>query len=98
MELQMSLEYVNIQAYRMTQKLLGKPIELWDVMAERLPCAGCGAPAGYFCLAELAEDEITPIYHSRFSCRGIIGSQNPRTMRAFARAVEEIERQEKAKK
>ena len=85
------LEYTNIQAYRVTQRLRGNPVNPSEVMAERLPCSGCGAPAGYFCLPELAADQITPIYPTRFTCKGIIGSQNPRTLLAFAKGAEEMQ-------
>jgi len=91
-----NLEYVNIAAYRVTWRLHGKPLEecFSDTMAEYLRCAGCGAPKGYFCLSNLAEDEITPIYPTRMTCRGVIGSQNPRTTLAFAKYAKQIQEPE----
>jgi hypothetical protein len=86
------LEYINIKAYWVTCRLRGKPVLFEDPMAERLPCKSCGAPAGYFCLPEPtspAPDSFR--YLSRFTCKGIIGSQNPRTLLAFAKGAEEIQ-------
>ena len=79
------LEYINIKAYRVTWRLHGKPMQeaFRDEMAEYLRCGGCGAPVGYFCL----EFESGA---NRFTCKGIIGSQNPRTLLAFAKGAEEI--------
>lgn len=93
----MSIEYVNIAAYRVTQRLRGELVHFKDEMAEHLPCAGCGAPVGYFCLS-LSEavhpfgamDPLGYVFVSRFTCKGIIGSQNPRTLLAFAKGAEEI--------
>jgi hypothetical protein len=85
------IEYQNIRAYRVTCRLLGKPIVRADAMAEHLPCGGCGAKAGYFCLMR----ESDGVYPTRLTCQGIIGSQNPRTLLAFARGAEEIERAKK---
>lgn len=88
------IEYLNIKAYQVTRRLQGKPITETDPMAERLPCAGCGAPVGYFCLGYNGPNDANAM-PSRFACKGIIGSQNPRTMVAFAKAAEEIERAKK---
>jgi hypothetical protein len=98
-----NIEYENIKAYRVTQRLRGMPANREDAMAERLRCGGCGAPAGYFCLSE--QETKAPggtFWHvTRMTCKGIIGSQNPRTLLAFARGAEEIlarEAKEKAAK
>jgi hypothetical protein len=79
------IAYTNIKAYLVASRLRGTPVENHDAMAAFLPCGGCGAPAGYFCLSWDEEPTV-----SRFTCKGIIGSQNPRTMKAFAKAAEEI--------
>jgi hypothetical protein len=83
------LQYINIAAYRVTWRLHGNPMEecFRDLMAEYLPCNGCGAPKGYFCFSPSDRD---PPETKRLTCKGIIGSQNPRTLLAFAKGAEEI--------
>lgn len=83
----MSVQYLNIQAYRVTMRLRGMPLGdcFDDPMAEYLPCKGCGAPKGYFCFTEEGA-----IMVRRITCTGIIGAKDPRTLTAFAKGAEEI--------